>query len=219
MSLGPDRVRIGAQPGITLSPRSLRSPLTYSLALQACVRLSSASARSSCPQLQEVVGGTDECPLPADLAVPAQQELAEPPALFDLPEHRLDGFLPHGVQPPPPLRAQRGAHAVRHRECLRDPAAGRGRARLPVVLTIGRDQGRAARLSETLFHRRRRDETLRDVWDRDVLVHDHGGCCPCAAASPKPDGTRHDADGRHGGADGRHDGADGGDDALWPNDA
>jgi hypothetical protein len=53
-------------------------------------------------ELEEVVGGANDCPFGADVEA-AQQELAEAARLFDLPEHRLGQLLaqPGGGFTPP----------------------------------------------------------------------------------------------------------------------
>jgi hypothetical protein len=40
-------------------------------------------------EYEKIMGDADECPLGTRLLEAAQQELAEPGRLFDLPEHRL----------------------------------------------------------------------------------------------------------------------------------
>ena len=51
--------------------------------------------RCSCGprELGEVVSGADKRPFGPHFFDTAQQELAEPSGLFDLPEHRLDDLL------------------------------------------------------------------------------------------------------------------------------
>ena len=63
-------------------------------------------------ELQQVVAGADEQPLPVHLRQTPQQELPEAPALLDLPEHRFHRLHPQGVALPAPLRPQLAAHSV-----------------------------------------------------------------------------------------------------------
>jgi hypothetical protein len=44
-------------------------------------------------ELEEVVGGAEQCPFGAHLSDAPQQELTEAASLFDLPEHRFYNLL------------------------------------------------------------------------------------------------------------------------------
>lgn len=93
-------------------PISLPLPLGFPLRLPATARhpqpLSgtpvcvprtgrSATMARGGPELEHIVGGTDQRPLPPDLPHPPQQELAKAASLLDLPKDRLHDGLPLGV--------------------------------------------------------------------------------------------------------------------------
>ena len=63
-------------------------------------------------QLQQVVAGADEQPLPVRLRQTPQQELPEAPALLDLAKHRLHRLHPKGVARTSPFRPQLAPHPV-----------------------------------------------------------------------------------------------------------
>ena len=57
---------------------SLDSPLRLPAAAQRPQSLAEASPSQDGPELEQIVGGTDQCPFPADIPQAAQQELPEP---------------------------------------------------------------------------------------------------------------------------------------------
>ena len=83
-------------------------------------------------QLQQVVPGADQQPLPVHLRQTPQQELPESPALLDLAEHRFHRLHPEGVAFPAPFRSQLAPHPVPGRQSLGYAAKGR-RWRHPAV--------------------------------------------------------------------------------------
>lgn len=125
---------------------SLSSPVHLPAAAQRAPAVSGTSEPmiEGPPELQHIVGGTDQRPFPAHLLHPAQQELPEAAALLDLAEHRLDDRFAPGIEPSTALRAERTAHPVGHRQSDRGPAPGRGRQGLTMVRPIGRNQGLTA---------------------------------------------------------------------------
>ena len=112
-------------------------------------RLRCWSATCGPPELQHIVGRTDQRPFTADLAIAPQQELSEPTSLLDLTEDQLDRDLAFGVQAPPALRAQRAAHAVRDREFHGNPA---------MLLPLREDQEHAAQGGEGMTEPKHLDE-------------------------------------------------------------
>jgi len=76
-------------------------------------------------ELQEVVPGADQGPLPPDLGEAPQEELAEAPGPLDEAEDRFRDGLPPGVQRPAALGPELPLHAGPGAEPLRD-AAPRG---------------------------------------------------------------------------------------------
>src|SRR3990172_12720255 len=71
------------------------SPLRLAAASQPAPPMPWAAAPQGPPELQHIVGCTDERPFPPDLAHPAQQKLAEASPLLDLPKDRFhDGLAP-----------------------------------------------------------------------------------------------------------------------------
>lgn len=114
------------RPGIVLSSGSAAPSLHSAHTLQAVGRWSAVAGGR--PELQHVVGRTDQRPFAADLVMAPRQELPEPASLLDLAEDRPDRDFPFGVQASPALRAQRAAHAVSDREPRGNPAARDRRA-------------------------------------------------------------------------------------------
>ena len=127
-------------------PLPLGSPLRLPAAIQRTQAVSWASRPRTArpPELQDVVGGTDQRPFPADLPQAAQQELPEPTALLELAEHRLDDCFAPGLQASAPLGPQRPPHPLRHRQSSRRPAARGGGPGASVPLAIRRDEGLTA---------------------------------------------------------------------------
>ena len=108
------------------------------------------------PELEDIVHGTDERPFSADLAHPAQQELAEAPPLLDRPKDRLHDGLPLRIERPTPLGPQCTTHPLSHRQARRRATAWRSRHGPSRELAIGGDErvtahrgdGRDVRLAE-----------------------------------------------------------------------
>ena len=69
-------------------------------------------------ELEQVVAGADQQPLPVNLLQAPQQELPESPALLDLTEHRLYCLHPQGVALTPPFGPQLPSHPVSGRTVL-----------------------------------------------------------------------------------------------------
>lgn len=116
----------------------------------ACAGPSGAFARLG--QLQEVVHRTDQAPFAAHLLQAAQQELPEPPRLFDLPEYRLGQCLSEPVAAAPTRSRQLQAHP---RRCLM------GSIMLPHNRGIMRSAAMAMRLA---LHRRMRCMQAVSCW-------------------------------------------------------
>src|ERR1700675_1173488 len=134
----------------------LGSPLRLAAASQPAQPMPLASAPQGPPELQHIVGRTDERPFPPDLAHPAQQKLAEASPLLDLPKDRLhDGLVP-SIQTPTGLGPEGAPHAVRHRQARRRATAWRGGHGPSMELAIRwdergtaqRGEGRDVRLAE-----------------------------------------------------------------------
>ncbi len=92
------------------------------------------------PELQHIVGGTDQRPFPLDLPHPPRQALAKAASLLDLPKDRLHDGLPLGVPGAASIGPPRPPHPVCHRQPSWRPAARGGECRSPMRLPIWRHQ-------------------------------------------------------------------------------
>jgi len=67
------------------------------------------------PELEHIVGGTDECPFSAHLLHSAQQELSIAAALLDLAEDRLNDRFALAVASASACCLEGAAHPISHR--------------------------------------------------------------------------------------------------------
>ena len=77
-----------------------------------------ASSPAQSIQLENVVRGAHQRPLPLHLLEAPQQKLPKASGLFDLAEHRFDHPLPFFVRGPAALRAQLVGHALFRRDVV-----------------------------------------------------------------------------------------------------
>src|SRR6266508_49231 len=104
-----------------------------------------SGAGAGAEELEQVVGQTDEPPLAADLADPAQPEASEAPHVFDLPEHGLWNCLAPSIHGPACGGLQLGPHSVAHGPLSIAPCRGVAAVWLPIRRDIEIDRGELGR--------------------------------------------------------------------------
>ena len=127
-------------------PRPLSLPFACRLPTaaqppQSLARASAAMSQGG-PELEHIVGGTDQRPFPAHRPHPPQQELSIAAALRDLAEHRLDDRFPPGLESSTTRRAARAAHPVSPRQTRGQSPSGAAGTTWPCSWRSGGMRGR-----------------------------------------------------------------------------